>query len=227
MPGTKSLADVISTVQVFSLTRPSRLFNNSSHSLKESTSSRRGRVRLRSTTCASAATARLTAVPARRRYRSSTSRNCSRRCFLGAAGRTFQVHCDTRWRAPFATSTHRGSIRLTTSRPRRSATSRGIDIVLRELYSRTAAAEPGVVTEPDERRARAVSTPEVPRQLREADTSAHLSLISKRPLEGQPVTVPRAVHAATLEPISNPAPIRRSVAPISRRAAGFWAAPLQ
>ena len=76
--------------------------------------------------------------------------------------------------------------------------------VLRELYSRTAAVDPRVVPVGDERRGPALSTPELSRQRREADTPLYLSLISERPVERRPVTAPPPIDPATIELIPEP-----------------------
>jgi hypothetical protein len=81
------------------------------------------------------------------------------------------------------------------------------NVVLRELYARTAAVDPHVVTVPGERRRRTPSAAELRRQLREADEQLYLHLVSERAVESGPVVVP-PVEPAAIEFISEPRPDR-------------------
>jgi hypothetical protein len=81
------------------------------------------------------------------------------------------------------------------------------NVVLRELYARTAAVDPHVVTVPGERRRRTPSAAELRRQLREADEQLYLHLVSERAVESGPVAVP-PVEPAAIEFIPEPRPER-------------------
>jgi hypothetical protein len=81
------------------------------------------------------------------------------------------------------------------------------NVVLRELYARTAAVDPHVVTVPGERRRRTPSAAELRRQLREADEQLYLHLVSERAVESGPVAVP-PVEPPAIEFIPEPRPER-------------------
>jgi hypothetical protein len=79
------------------------------------------------------------------------------------------------------------------------------NVVLRELYARTAALDPHAMTVPAERRRRTQSAAELRRQLREADEQLYLHLVSERAVESGPVAVP-PVEPAAIEFTPDPRP---------------------